>query len=62
MGHKTNSEQLIDFSDGSYFNEHAVFSAHGDALQILFYYNDVEICNPLGAHTKKHKLGKSDRC
>ena len=56
-GHKTNSERLSDFCDGSYFSSHSVFGTHGGALQILFYYDDMEMCNPLGAHTKKHKLG-----
>ena len=27
------------------------------ALQVILYYDDVEICNPLGSRTKKHKLG-----
>ena len=27
------------------------------SLQILAYYDKLEVCNPLGTHTKKHKLG-----
>ncbi len=26
-------------------------------LEIMAYYDDVEVCNPLGLHAKKHKLG-----
>ena len=24
----------------------------------MFYYDDLEMCNPVGSHTKKHKLGR----
>ena len=27
------------------------------ALQIMAFYDEVEHCNPLGTHVKKHKLG-----
>ena len=27
------------------------------ALQIMAFYDEVELCNPLGTHVKKHKLG-----
>ena len=30
----------------------------GTALQIMLYYDEVEVCNPLGSNRKKHKLGK----
>ena len=49
---------LEDFCDGTYFKNYALFSIHGNALQIMMYYDDVEVCNPLGSHTKIHKLGK----
>ena len=28
-----------------------------DDYECEFYYDDVEMCNPLGSHSKKHKLG-----
>ena len=37
---------------------HPLFSSHRQALQIHFYYDDVEVCNPLGSKAKIHKLGK----
>lgn len=49
---------LKDFSDGSYFKEHELFSIHTNALQIFLYYDEVEICNPLGSKAKIHKLCK----
>ena len=37
--------------------QHPLFSIHKEALQILFYFNKLEVCNPLGSKTKTHKLG-----
>lgn len=50
---------LADFCEGSYFKDHALFSIHANAIQVMMYYDDVEVCNPLGSHTKVHKLGKA---
>ena len=30
------------------------------ALQIQLYYDELEVCNPLGSKAKKHKLGRND--
>lgn len=49
---------LSDYCDGAYYKSHRLFFAHENALQVMLYYDDVEVCNPLGSHTKKHKLGK----
>ena len=38
------------------FQHHPLFATHPSALQILFYFDDVEVCNPLGSKTKTHKL------
>ena len=57
-GHQcTSSGKLSDFCDGSYYQSHQFYVTHKNALQIFFYYDDIEVCNPLGSHTKKHKLG-----
>lgn len=48
---------IEDFCDGSLFRTHPLFSEYPDSLQILAYYDEVEMCNPLGSHVKKHKLG-----
>lgn len=56
-GHCSTTEALEDYCDGTQFQSHSLFSTKRNALQILFYYDDVEVCNPLGSHTKKHKLG-----
>ena len=48
---------LEDFCDGTLFKQHPLFSQDPYALQIIAYYDELEMCNPLAAHVKKHKLG-----
>ncbi len=57
-GHKRNDGLLADYCDGSSYRSHPLFSRCPEALQIMAYYDDVEVCNPLGSKAKKHKLGK----
>ena len=46
-----------DYCDGEQFKAHPLFTKDPCALQIQLYYDNFEICNPLGANVKKHKLG-----
>lgn len=46
-----------DINDGSYFQNHSLFSQERYALQILLYYDDFETANPLGSKKGVHKLG-----
>lgn len=46
-----------DFSDGSYFKSHPLFSTKRHALQIQVYYDDFETANPLGSKRSIHKIG-----
>ena len=55
--HATRTGLLNDICDGKYLINHPLFRAHSQALQIMLYYADIEVCNPLGSKTKKHKLG-----
>ena len=48
---------MEDFCDGAQFKSHPLFSVDMCALQIIAHYNEIELCNPLGAHVKKHKVG-----
>ena len=57
-GHQSDSHIKEDFCDGKAFSQHPLFSVHKDALQLLFYFDELEVCNPLGSKTKVHKLGK----
>ncbi|XP_062863880.1 uncharacterized protein LOC134325564 [Trichomycterus rosablanca] len=47
---------LYDFSDGSLFTSHPLYSVRPNALQIILYSDEIEICNPLGPHTSSNKL------
>ena len=38
------------------FATHPLFSIHAGGLQIFFYFDKVEVCNPLGSKIKIHKL------
>ena len=55
--HSSTDHILRDFCDGAHFLEHELFSVDPTALQIVGYYDELEICNPLGAAAKKHKIG-----
>lgn len=48
---------LSDFCDGSLFQNHSLFSVDAHALQIVAYYDELEVVNPIGSFVKKHKLG-----
>ena len=41
----------------SIYASHPLFSQDPCALQLVVYYDELEICNPLGSHIKRHKLG-----
>jgi hypothetical protein len=55
-GHHRRDELLSDYCDGTVFKSHDLFSTVPSSLEILAYYDDVEVCNPLGSRAKKHKL------
>ena len=57
-GHSSKGNLMEDYCDGKVFKSHPLFSCHRESLQIHFYYDDVEFCNPLGSKAKIHKLGK----
>lgn len=49
---------LKDYCDGCVFKGHSLFSVHKNGLQILLYFDDIEVVNNLGSHKKVHKLGE----
>ncbi len=58
-GHKHSSpELLVDFCDGEHFSRFPPFCTDYSSLQIVLYYDELEVCNPLGLRRKKHKIGK----
>ena len=48
---------LGDFCDGSLFRSHPLFQNSTEALQIITYFDEVEVCDPLASHSGVHKLG-----
>lgn len=50
---------LGDFCDGKMCRTHPYLKQHPDALQLVGYYDEIEVCNPLGSHSGVHKLGES---
>ena len=58
-GHKRNDGLLADYCDSPAYSSHPLFGSYYTSLQIFLYYDDVEVCNPLGSRAKKHKLGIS---
>lgn len=47
---------LYDFTDGALFTSHPLYSQRPNALQILLYTDEIEICYPLGPHASANKL------
>ena len=54
---QTSTDVLSDYCDGKCFREHPLFSVDPMALQLILYYDELELCNPLGSRRKKHKIG-----
>ena len=56
-GHVSKSNLIKDYCDGENCKRHPLFSVGANGLQLLIYYDNLEICNPLGSKRKIHKLG-----
>ena len=48
---------MEDFCDGLQFKAHTLYTCEPQSSQIMLYYDEVELCNPLGAAKKVHKVG-----
>ncbi len=57
-GHERLDGKLEDLCDGTSHKTHPLFSKDKTALQILMYYDDLEVVNPIGSKATKHKLGE----
>lgn len=57
-GHTRSDGLLEDYCDGTQFKQHPLFCNHPKSLQIMLYFDEVEVCNPLGSKVNTHKLGK----
>jgi len=55
--HSKEGEILGDYCDGINYKNHPLFKTEHHALQIILYYDELELCNPLGTSAKIHKIG-----
>lgn len=46
-----------DYCDGSVLQNHSMFKESQETLQLTFYFDELEVANPLGSKRGKHKLG-----
>lgn len=56
-GHKRDDNIVADFCDSKWAESHTLWGSDVHALQLFIYFDEVELCNPLGASRKIHKLG-----
>lgn len=56
--HKSVDDFLRDICDSDLRCRHPIFSMDHKAFQIIAYYDDVELANPIGYQVKKHKVGE----
>lgn len=57
-GHARSDDILGDICDGRRYKTHPLYSVDKTALQIILYFDELEVCNPIGSNRKKHKLGE----
>lgn len=55
--HQSGGSTLGDFCDGSIYKAHPIFSSDPLALLVIGYYDELELCNPIGSYIQTHKLG-----
>ena len=60
-GHSMQERCLSDFCDGSRFPNHPLYAGNPNSIQLILYYDDVELCNPLGSKRSIHKLGNESK-
>lgn len=52
-----NSDRVEDIYDGSIIKDNMLLSSKGNILQIQLFFDEFEVCNPLGSKAGVHKLG-----
>ena len=55
--HGSSDEIMRDFCDAQLIKDSEMFKTDPTALQLIMYYDDIEVANPLGAKAGIHKLG-----
>ena len=59
--HTSEDSVYRDFCDGSYVKNHVTFQ-HSYRLLLSFYFDELEVANPLGSKRGKDKLGMYTLC
>ena len=54
--HSSDDISMRDINDVTYYKNNPLFVKFSSALQIVIYYDDIEVCNPLGSSAGVHKL------
>lgn len=54
--HGSKETTLRDMCDGLVFKSHPMFGSDNKTIQIIGYFDEIELCNPLGSSNKKHKV------
>ncbi|CAB4007939.1 uncharacterized protein LOC110246895 [Paramuricea clavata] len=57
--HKSRDGKMRDLCDGDEFSptKHPLISVNSKAIQMMLYYDDFEVANPLGSKAVIHKIG-----
>jgi hypothetical protein len=50
------NDRMSSFTDGEVFKDSCFFLFHPNALRLHFYFDEFEVCNPLGSKRGKHKV------
>ena len=58
--HSLPGDLMGDYCDGELYKSSSLFQEDPCALQVQLYYDEAEICNPLGSKASVHKLGMFD--
>ena len=51
-----NEDVFHDVYDGMLYKNHVYFSGKYHTLELIIYYDDLEVCNPLSSKAEKHKI------
>ena len=54
--HSSDDISMRDINDVTYIKNNPLFVKFPSAFQIVIYYDDIEVCNPLGSSAGVHKL------
>ena len=49
---------MSDFCDGELYKNNLLFQQFPNSLEIHLYYDEVDVCNPIGSRRTIYKLGK----